>query len=1033
MHIKIIKAALHYRQIVISAIVFLFASGIYHYNKLPIEAFPDVSPIMVPVFAEAHGLAPEEVERQITRQIELYMNGLPDVTQVKSTSAFGLAAVYVYFTDDTDIYFARQMVSQALDRARSELPETHEMPQMGPVSTGLGQVYIYYLKADDKAVPEGLDKGTYLREVNDLIVKKQLQTVTGVTDILSIGGHVMQYQINANPDQLRKYNISLEEIITAVRANNSNAGGQYIVSGSEEYLVTGLGLLQDLDDISSISVKSIGSQAVTIGDLAEVKIGHEIRRGVATLNGKGEVVSGIVMKLFGSDTSDVISALNEKLPQIAATLPEGIDLIPYYHQADLVTATTNTVKNALIEGTILVVIVLTLFLGNFRSAFIVSLTLPLCALIAIIAMRLTGISANLMSLGGIAISIGMLGDGAIVMIENIYRHLSERPGQTLRDRLETIYEAAREVAGPIIFSLIIIIAVFIPIFSLENVEGKMFRPMAATLSYALFGSLIITVIFTPVICSYLLNNVRESRFSPALWLQRKYQPVLERALQWPKTLAAIMLIALSGSLLLIPKLGSEFMPTLEEGEILIGVTMAPSTSLEKAVEIVDHLENKIIIHAEVKEVLSRIGRPEAGSHPHPVNYAEIHVKLKNTLDNINRSEKARLITELETELGNYPGILLNFTQPIQNAFDELLSGIKSQIAIKIFGPDINILKEKAEQISHTIESIPGLSDLATEQSFGQPQLQVIADRNKCRLFGINIAEIMELVELAAGGEVIDRLYVNNTHYGINLRYQQEFRDSPEKLAELLVRNSSGLIIRLDQVAKIEQYTGPVQINRENGERRWIVQANVRDRDLGSVISDIKDMIETEISLPAGYYIEYGGQFANQIRAMTRLSVILPVVLLLIYFLLYLSLDSARQALLIFLNIPLALIGGVFGLYFAGEYLSVPAAIGFIALFGIAVQDGLVLVNSINLSSSRESDTEKAIINGTLLRLRPVLMTTLTTILGLIPLLISDGAGSEIQRPLAVVVITGLFSSTALTLLVIPSLYKWFKPSTIKEY
>ena len=1022
MHNKIVDISLRYRFFVILGIIGITVLGVYQYSQLPVDAFPDISPVMVPVFAEAHGMAPEEVERLITFPIESSMNGLPGVRQIKSTSAFGMAVIYVYFEDDVDIYFARQIVSERLNEALAQLPEMHEPPALGPISTGLGQIFIYYLTIAPDVDTGGKDPTTYLREINDWVVKYQLQTVPGVTDILSIGGYVLQYQIRINPHALNKYKISLEEVVASVRENNKNAGGQFMLLGSEEYLVRGIGLLQDLDGIRNIHVKVIEGLPIKIGDLAEIAYGKEIRRGVVSRNGSEEVVSGMVLQLYGQNTSKVIESLYAKIPEVQASLPGGVSLVPYYEQAELVRQATWTVKKALLQGTVLVMIVLFCFLGNFRSAFIVSLALPLCALVSIIFMRLMGISANLMSLGGIAIGIGMLGDGAIVMVENIYRHLNANV-DTLRKKTDIIFESAKEVSRPIIFSIIIIITVFLPIFSLEGVEGKMFSPMAFTLCFALFGSLIVAVTVAPALCTYLLKAGRHKEFILVTKLKEIYRPWLIWAISNRKKVLWGVLIAFVCSISLMPLLGTEFIPTLEEGSILIGVTMAPSISLEKGTKVIQALEKKIIAFGEVEEVISRVGRPEAGSHPHPVNYAEIHIELKERDDWPTYKNKKNLIEALNRTLLSYPGVQLNFTQPIQNAFDELLSGIKAQVAVKLFGEDLDVLKSKAQEIHNSIDNIPGLVDLAVEQSFGQPQIQIIADRQACSRYGINVSEILELVELAIGGEVIDNIYLNIRRFGIHVRYQEPYRSNPKVIEDLLVHAENGTLVPLKQVAQIKEVIGPIQINREKNQRRWVIQGNVRGRDLGSVVADIKKSIANNIELPPGYYVEYGGQFENQQRAMTRLTIIVPIVITLVFLILCLTFGSIGEAMLIIINVPLALIGGILGLFLAREYLSVPAAVGFIALFGIAVQNGVVLVSCINQLRTEGIETKEAIITGALQRLRPVLMTATTTVLGLLPLLLSSGIGSEVQRPLAAVVVFGLTSATLLTLFVIPAFHQ----------
>jgi cobalt-zinc-cadmium resistance protein CzcA len=1021
---KITQSALKMPGLVLLAVVAVLGIGVYHYRHMPVDAFPDISPIMVPVFAEGHGMAPEEIERLITYPIESAMNGLPGVTQIKSTSAFGMAVIYVYFTESTDIYFARQLVGERLAGVLAKLPETDEQPGLGPISTGLGQIFLYYLEADPNVVDtEGKPLDTWLRELNDWVVKFQLQTVPGVTDILSIGGHVLQYQIRVNPNEMLKYDLVLEDIVEAVNANNRNVGGQFLVTGSEEQLVRGVGLVESLEDIRTIAVKDDDGRPILLSDVAEVDYGNDIRRGVVTLDGEREVVSGMVLKLFGENTSQVIERLYEKVDEVKRALPEGVTLVPYYEQAELVQNATWTVKKSLLIGGLLVLITLGLFLGNLRSAFIVAMSLPICALIAVLCMGVVGISANLMSLGGIAIAIGMLGDGAIVMVENLYRHLGSRH---VRGESKTmiIYDAAKEVNRPIAFSIAIIIVVFLPLFTLEGVEGKMFTPMAFTIAFALAGSLVFALVAAPVLSLYLLRQAPSKELALIRALKAAYRPLLAAALRFKFLVMGVAVVALLTSLALAPRLGTEFIPTLEEGSILIGVAMAPSISLEEGTKLVMEMEREIVQFGPVDETISRIGRPEAGSHPHPVNYAEIHVELKPFRDWKEYASKSALIEAISARLKPFPGVQLNFTQPIQNAFDELLSGIKAQLAIKIFGEELSVLREKAEEIRSVIDNIPGLVDLSTEQNFGQPQVQIVANREACARYGVTVSEIMEMVELAVGGEVIDHIYLNTRRFGIHLRFQEAYRSDPEAIRNVLVHTSNGSVIPLSQVAEVKQVTGPIQINREKNQRRWIVQGNVRGRDLGGVVADIQQRIAEKVDLPPGYTIEYGGQFENQQRAMKRLSIIVPTVIALVLVMLWMAFGTMRHAFIIIVNVPLALVGGILGLLITGEYLSVPASVGFIALFGIAVQNGMVLVTYFNDLRERGKSVKQAVTEGAELRLRPVLMTALTTVLGLLPLLLAGGVGADVQRPLAVVVVFGLTTSTLLTLFVIPAVYVW---------
>ncbi len=1014
------------RLLVLLVLIGIIVGGVYQYQKLPTDAFPDISPVMVPVFAEAHGMAPEEIERLITFPIESAMNGLPGVKLVKSTSAFGMAVIYVYFDDDVDIYFARQIVSERMASASADLPELHEPPDLGPISTGLGEVFMYYLMADSTVDTEGKELNTYLREVNDWVVKYQLQTVRGVTEILSMGGHVLQYQIKVDPYALNKYDLVLDDIISTVSNNNRNAGGQFLVMGSEEYLVRGIGLIEKLDDLRNLQLKVVNGTPVRISHVADVEFGNEIRRGVVTRNGVEEVVAGIVMKLYGENTSEVIARLSQKIPEVQASLPQGITLVAYYNQSALVDNAITTVSDALWQGAILVILILAIFLGNARSAFIVALALPVCALIAAIFMSWAGMSANLMSLGGIAIAIGMLGDASIVIVENIYRQLGEAKNLG-KSKAKIIISACTDVMRPIIFSVAIIIIVFLPLFTLEGVEGKMFSPLAFTITFALMGSLVAALVFSPVLASLLLKKGKREEFFLIKKLKSIYQPLLKLALRRRIIVLLVTLLMFAGSLTLIPFLGTEFIPILEEGAIQINVTMAPSISLVKATETINKLEREVFKFTEVDQTIAKIGRPEAGSHPHPVNFANIQLTLRPQSEWTEHKTKAELIEALDAKLSQYPGVQLNFTQPIQNLFDELLSGVRTQLAIKLYGEDLNVLRIEAEKIQETIETVEGLVDLSVEQSFGQPQVQIIANRDACARYGVDITDILEVVELAVGGEVIGQVYLNTRKFGIHVRFDEHHRSDPEAIKNLLLHNSEGILIPLSQVAEVKTLIGPIQINRENNQRRWVISANVRGRDIGSVVGDIQKLVKENIDLPPGYYLEYGGQFESQQRAMKRLGVIVPVAFALIFLLLYISLGTLKSASLIFINVPLALIGGVLGLYLTGEYLSVPASVGFIALFGIAVQNGLVLVTHINQLRKDGLAINDAVMQASVHRLRPVLMTALTTILGLVPLLLSHGMGSEVQRPLAVVVVFGLLSSTFLTLVLIPALYEWFAP------
>ena len=1023
---KVINSVLKNRGLVLLALLGVIGLGVYEYRQLDVEAFPDISPIMVPIFAEADGMAPEEVEQLITYPIETAMNGLPNVTLIKSTSAFGMAVVYVYFTDDTDIYFARQLVAERLAAASADLPDLPEPPALGPISTGLGQIFLYYLELDEGSDTGGLDELTYLRDVNDWVVKRQLQSVNGVTDILSAGGHVLQYQIQIDPYLLHQYGLAIEDVMTAVQANNRNVGGQYLTMNSEEHLIRGVGLLNDLDDIRGITLKTYDGTPVSLADVAEVEYGHEMRRGIVTLGTGEEVVCGIVMKLYGANASKVIEDLYSKVEEVQAGLPEGVKLVPYYEQADLVANSTRTVNVALLQGMVLVLIVLFAFLGCFRAAAIVAFAMPFCALVAIIGMNRFGVSANLMSLGGIAIALGMLVDGSIVVTENIHRFLGLHHG-TKADRLKLIHDATKEVGRPIAFAILIVIVVFLPILTLESTEGTMFKPLAYTVMLALGGSIVFALAIAPVLASWLLNEkpYKESRFFQGL--KNGYRRLLEGALK-AKTLVFVLLaVFVVAAGFFLSRIGTEFIPVLDEGSISVDVSMAPSISLEEAEKTVQRVNAEIMQVDGVREVVAMIGRPEAGGHPHPVNFSMIHVELDQP------KEKARIVNELRERLKGYPGMQVNFSQPIQHLFDALLSGSRAQLAIKVYGEDLDEIRETAEALRVELEGVDGLVDLSVEQSFGQPQFQVVLNHEELARHNVPGEKVLEQVEAAVGGEVISTLYRNTRRYGIHIRLAPEFRSTPEQLSGLFIRSKDGALLRLDSLADIRAVDGPLQISRENNQRRWIVQGNIRDRALSDVVEDIQATVAQKVDVPPGVFIEYGGQFEQQRRAMTRLSFIVPIVLGLIFVLLWVTFHSVRHAAMIILCVPMALIGGVIGLWVTGQYLSVPASIGFIALFGIAMQDAMVLLTDFNDLRQEGQSVHDAVVNGALIRFRPVIMTTLTTLLGLTPLLISRGAGAEVQRPLATVVVFGLTTSTLLTLFVIPAVYSLIEGRLPKEF
>jgi len=1036
---RIIEFSLKNRLLVVLLSVGIVGAGALALARLPIDAFPDVSPVLVQVITESPGLAPEEVEKLITYPVEVAMNGLPGVDHTKSISAFGISQISVYFKDDVDIYFARQLALERLQQAKEEIPPGLGEPTLGPITTGLGQIYQYVVRGDSTDLTE-------LRTLQDWIVKYNLRTVPGVTEVLSFGGEVKQYQVRIDPRALLQYGVTLDQVREALQANNRNVGGGFIVRGSEEYIVRGIGLAENLIDLGNIIVAERSGTPVYVRNVAEIAIGPEVRRGAVTMNGRGEVAAGIVLKRIYENTEEVIGAVKEKVAGVNKSLPAGVQVVPFYDQAGLIERAVATVRDALLEGMVLIVIVLFLFLGNVRSSLIVTAMLPLSLLLAFMLMKYLGFSANLMSLGGLAIAIGMMVDGAVVMVENIYRHLSEQRHASASDAIadedahreirrespmHLILRSAKEVGRPIVFAIVIIIIVFLPLFTLEGVEGKMFKPMAFAISFAMLGSLIFSLTVVPVLCSYFLKGGSEEDTWVMRKIKRPYLPALRWSLRNRKKTLFGAIAALAASLLIVPFLGSEFVPQLEEGSIQYRVTLAPSAGLDEAIRTATEIERLAKTFPEVVDVVSKIGRAEAGGDPEPVNNIEAVVSLQPLGEWKSGRDKAELVEALEEKLGAFPGVALNFSQPIAMRVDELLSGVKAQLAIQLFGDDLEQLVRSADAIQRVVAGIPGAADVQSEQVTGQPQLQVAIDRAAIARYGINVDNVQEAIETAIGGEAAGQVFEGIRRFDINLRLQEPFRRDVEAIGKLLIATHDGAQVPLSQIASIRTVIGPKQINHDNGQRRIVIQLNVRGRDMGSFVAEAQRSIAERVQLPAGYFVTWGGQFENQQRAMRRLMIIVPITIGLIYLLLFASFGSFRQAALIILNVPFALIGGILGLAISRQYLSVPASVGFIALFGVAVLNGVVLVSYINSLRQAGKSLDDAVYEGTVLRLRPVLMTATVAILGLLPLLFSTGAGSEVQRPLAAVVVGGLITSTALTLLLLPTLYGWFEARKVE--
>lgn len=1047
---KIVDFAIKNRLLVVLGLLVVIVWAWFALPKLKLDAFPDVTNVQVQVNTESPGLASKEVEQLITYPIEAVMYALPDVEEVRSISKTGLSVITVVFKDGTNIYFAREQVFQQLQKAKDSIPNGVGVPEIGPNTSGLGWVFQYILTSDNSALYDV----TKLRSINDWIVKLQLLPVDGITDILSFGGKVKQYQVQLNPQKMLSYLTTTDEIVKAIKSSNRNAGGWYLEEGNQQLVIRGEGWLRSgkegLKEILNIPIKNVHGTVVHISDVAEVAMAPEIRQGAVSMktrkkDGKisnlGEVVTGIVLKRIGANTKTTIDSIKDRLPTIQKTLPKGVKIQTVYDQAVLVNKAVSTIVKALVEAFVLIIIVLFLFLVNIRATLLVLLSIPISITLALIVMSQWGMSANLMSLGGLTIAIGMIVDGSVVMLENIFKkislnNISNKHNQESSNKLNTerfyidkIQEAAREVARPVFFAVVIIIVVFAPVFSLQGVEAKLFHPMAQTLVIAMFASLLVALIVIPALATYVfrngVSNKKSAIFDP---IEIRYKKYLNKALENSKTLASSALVLFLLSMFLLAFTGTEFVPQLEEGTLNIRTTLAPSVNLPTALKVANHLEKVLMKFPEVTYVSSRVGRPEVGGDPEPVSNIELYVGLKPIKSWISATNRQSLQDLMKQKMNVFPGLLFSFSQPIATRVDELLSGVKSQLAIKLFGPDLDVLNTLGKKIESVVKGVRGTKDVAIEQITGESQLVIKPNRSALMRYGISVGQVMSLVSNEIGGQKAGQIIKGNERYDIYVRLAKEYRNSVESISNLILQSASGNWVKLKSVASINIEIGPPQIRRDDVQRRVVIQTNVEGRDMGGVVSEVKNKINNKLKLPSGYHVSYGGQFKNQERALSRLVIVVPISLALIFILLYFAFHSAGKALLIMVNVPLALIGGIIALYFSNQYLSVPSSIGFIALFGIAVLNGVVLLNAINQNLNAGMELQKAVYVGAISRLRPVLLTAITTFFGLLPMLLAKGVGSEIQRPLATVVIGGLFSSTILTLFILPSLSRIFLKS-----
>lgn len=1028
----LVRNALRQRVIMAVVALVLFGFGIMAVKKLSVDAFPDVTNIQVQVATEAPGRSPEEVERFVTVPIEISMTGLPGLTEMRSLNRNGLSLITLVFTDATDVYFARQLVMERLIEVGSRMPEG-VTPVLGPVSTGLGEVYQYTLeRPDDGKRALTVEELTERRTAQDWVVRPLLRSIAGVAEINSQGGYVKQYQVLANPDRLRHYGISLQELYAAVARNNANSGGGVLPHFAQQYLIRGVGLIRSLDDIGNIVLKEVEGTPVYIRDVAEVTFGHEVRQGAIIKNGDTESVAGIVMMLRGGNARDVVGRIKAKVAEINQNnmLPGGLQIVPFYDRTELVDSALTGVAKVLAEGIILVVIVLFIFLGDVRSSLIVVATLVLTPLVTFIAMNEYGISANLMSLGGLAIAIGLMVDGSVVVVENAFRHLGERKDSG-ESKFHIMLDAATEVGKPVLYGIGIIILVFLPLLSLQGMEGKMFAPLALTIAIALTISLILSFTLSPVLCSYWLKGGAEHDTWVVAFIKKPYVKLLKWAVtnQIKVVIGAISLFA--GSLALFPFLGTSFIPIMQEGSVTPQIIRVPNISLDESIRMENEAMKAVTEVPGVKMVVSKLGRGESPADPGMPNEADPVVSLKPRDEWPEGWTQEDIANAIREKLKNLPGIELVMSQPIAARVDEMVSGVRSQVAIKMFGDDLALLKEKGDEIARVLTSIKGSSDLRVEKVSGQEYLTIKIDRAAIARYGINVEDVNDLIETAIKGRVTTEVFEGERRFAAVVRFPEGYRKDPEAISQIMLKSPKGALVPLGDVAEIELLDGPAQVSREGAKRRIVIGANVQGRDLGGFVAEAQAKIAEQVKLPEGYYLVWGGQFENMERAMARLMIIVPLTIAAIFFLLFVLFNSARYAALIILVLPLASIGGIFGLYISGEYLSVPAAVGFINLWGIAVLNGVVLVSYIRSLREDGMDQLTAIMEGCKQRLRPVLMTASVAMLALIPMLFATGPGSEVQRPLAVVVIGGLISSTLLTLVVLPTLYKWFEEKKVE--
>lgn len=1028
---RIIRASIAHRWLVLLLVLALSGLGIWNYSKLPIDAVPDITNVQVQINTEAPGYSPLEAEQRVTFPVETALAGLAKLEYTRSISRYGLSQVTVVFEDGTDIYFARQQVAERLQQAASQLP-TGLKPTLGPVATGLGEIFMYTVEAEKGA--EETWTPMALRTLQDWVVRPQMRHLKGVTEVNTVGGYVRQFHITPDPRKLQAYELTMQDVMEAVARSNANVGAGYIEKSGEQYLVRVPGLVADMDGLRKIVVANREGLPLRVGDLADVHEGTELRTGAATKDGK-EVVLGTAFMLIGENSREVAQRTAAKLKEIDETLPEGVRAHAVYDRTELVDRTIETVKKNLLEGALLVIAVLFLLLGNLRAALITAAVIPLTMLLTISGMVQNRVSANLMSLG--ALDFGLIVDGAVIIVENCLRRFGERQhalGRLLTrdERFALAASASAEVIKPSLFGLFIIAAVYIPIFALSGVEGKMFHPMALTVVIALTGAMALSLTFVPAaVAQFVTGKVSEKETKAMRGVTKLYGPMLERAVSARKLVVggAAVLTVLAG--LLASRMGTEFIPNLDEGDIALHALRIPGTSLTQAIGMQRQLEATIKKFPEVDEVVAKIGTAEVATDPMPPSVADTFIMLKDRDQWPDpRKPKAQLIAELEKAVRAIPGNNYEFTQPVQMRMNELIAGVRAEVAVKLYGDDLDQLAQIGSQIEDAAGSIPGAADVKLEQISGLPLMTITPDLGALARYGVSIDEVQKTISVALGGEAVGQVFEGDRRFDIVVRLPENLRQDTRTLASLPVAVAVGAssgeqraFVPLGQLAKVEVAPGPNQVSRENGKRRVVITSNVRGRDLGSFVEELREKVGQEVQLPEGYWIEYGGTFEQLISASKRLSVVVPVVLVMIFGLLFMAFGSGKDAAIVFSGVPLALTGGVVALWMRDIPLSISAGVGFIALSGVAVLNGLVMISFIKSLREQGTPLHQAVTEGALTRLRPVLMTALVASLGFLPMALNVGAGAEVQRPLATVVIGGIISSTLLTLLVLPALYR----------